>query len=84
MTLQQQFNLIKEGKGDKAQFLKHAKQLFPQYFNQYTSYDNAVSTLKSKQIISEAAGGVVGKGFNIYDWKKILAEDENKIGRAHV
>ena len=75
MTLQQQFNLIKEGKGDKAQFLKHAKQLFPQYFNQYTSYDNAVSTLKSKQIISEAAGGVVAKGFDIYDWKKILGEE---------
>jgi hypothetical protein len=31
--------------------------------------------LKSKQIISEAAGGVVAKGFDIFDWKKILAEE---------
>lgn len=79
MTLQQHFNLIKEGKGNKIQFVKQARELFPQYFNQYTNYDNAISTLKSKQIISEAAGGVVSKGFNIYDWKSILAEDAKAV-----
>jgi len=75
MTLQEHYNAIKNGKGNKAQFLKQAKYMFPEYFNQYTNYDNAVSTLKSKQIISEAAGGVVSKGFDIWDWKKILAEE---------
>jgi hypothetical protein len=79
MTLQQQYNLIKEGKGNKGQFLKHARSLFPEYFNQYTNYDNAISVLKSKQIISEGVGGVVGKGFDIWDWKKILAEETKAV-----
>ncbi len=78
-TLQEQYNAIKTGKGDKNQFLKQARLLFPEYFNQYTNYDNAVSTLKSKQIINEAAGGVVSKGFNIFDWKKILAEETKAV-----
>ena len=75
MTLQQHFNLIKEGKGNKDQFLKQARSLFPEYFNQYTDFNTATNVLKSKQILSEAAGGVVAKGFSVYDWKKILGEE---------
>jgi hypothetical protein len=75
MTLQQHFNLITEGKGNKAQFLKQARLLFPEYFNQYTDFNTATNVLKSKQIISEAAGGVVAKGYSVYDWKKILGEE---------
>jgi len=74
-TLQEQYNSIKSGNGNKNQFLKQARSLFPQYFNQYTDFDTATNVLKSKQIISEAAGGVVAKGFNVYDWKKILGEE---------
>ena len=85
MTLQEHYNAIKSGKGNKAQFLKQARQLFPQYFNQYSDFDTATNVLKSKQIISEAAGGVVSKGFDIFDWKKILAEEvkaeEKKISK---
>ena len=84
MTLQEHYNAIKSGKGNKAQFLKQARQLFPQYFNQYSDFDTTTNVLKSKQIISEAAGGVVSKGFDIFDWKKILAEEakaeEKKVG----
>ena len=75
MTLQEHYSAIKSGKGNKDQFLKQARNLFPEYFNQYTDFDTATNVLKSKQIISEAAGGVVAKGFDIYDWKKILAEE---------
>lgn len=76
-TLQEHYNAIKTGKGgNKAQFLKQARNLFPEYINQYSDFDTATNVLKSKQIISEAnAGGVVSKGFDIYDWKKILAEE---------
>ena len=75
-TLQEHYNSIKNGKGNKAQFLKQARHLFPQYINQYSDFDTATHVLKSKQIISEAAvGGVVSKGFDIWDWKKILAEE---------
>jgi hypothetical protein len=75
MTLQEHYYAIKSGKGNKDQFLKQARNLFPEYFTQYTDFDTATNVLKSKQIISEAAGGVVSKGFDIYDWKKILAEE---------
>jgi len=75
-TLQEQYNNIKSGNDElKPQFLKQARSLFPEYFNQYTNFDTAISVLKSKQIISEVTGGVVSKGFDIYDWKKILAEE---------
>ena len=78
-TLQEHYNAIKNGKGNKAQFLKQARQLFPQYFNQYSDFDTATNVLKSKQIISEAAGGVISKGFDIFDWKKILAEETKAV-----
>jgi hypothetical protein len=46
MTLQTHFDLIKEGKGNKVQFLKQARSLFPQYFNQYTDFDTAMGIVK--------------------------------------
>ena len=79
MTLQEHYNAIKNGKGNKSQFLKQARHLFPQYINQYSDFDSATNVLKSKQIISEAAGGVVSKGFDIWDWKKILAEETKSV-----
>ena len=76
MTLQEHYNSIVGGKGNKAQFLKQARHLFPQHITNLLDFDTTVNVLKSKQIISEAkAGGVVGKGFDIYDWKKILSEN---------
>lgn len=85
-TLQEQYNSIKRGNGNKEQFLKHARNLFPEYFNQYTDFDTATNVLKSKQIISEAAGGVVSKGFDIFDWKKILENlkpEDLEIGKIY-
>ena len=76
MTLQEHYNSIVGGKGNKAQFLKQARHLFPQHITNLLDFDTTVNVLKSKQIISEAkAGGVVGKGFDIWDWKKILSEN---------
>lgn len=84
-TLQEHYNSIQNGKGNKSQFLKQARQLFPQHITQYLDFDTSVRVLKSKQIINEAVGGVVSKGFDIFDWKKILAEEakaeEKKISK---
>jgi hypothetical protein len=76
-TLQEHYNQINEGKGNKAQFLKQARELFPQHFNQYSDFNTVTNILKSKQIISESKTNtnVVTKGFDIYDWRKILAEE---------
>jgi len=74
MTLQEQFNAINRGTGNKEQFLKHARNLFPQYLTKHLDYNTSINVLKTKQIISEQTN-VVTKGFDIYDWKKILAEE---------
>ncbi len=70
-TLQEQYNLITEGKGNKAQFLKNAKFQFPNLFNAFTSYEDATNVLKSKGLISEGIGGVVTGGVE-QDWVKIF------------
>jgi hypothetical protein len=72
MTLQEQFNSIKNGKGNKDQFLKQARHTYPQYLTKFLDFDTSVNILKSKQLINEAIGGVVTKGFNITDWKQIF------------
>ena len=74
MTLQEQFNAINKGTGNKEQFLKYARNLFPQYLTKHLDYNTSINVLKTKQIISEQTN-VVTKGFDIYDWKKILAEE---------
>lgn len=52
-TLQDQYLLIKEGKGHKGVFLADAKRQFPQYVRNAATYDEAVASLKTKSIISE-------------------------------
>ena len=58
-TLQEQYILIKEGKGNKDHFLKQAKNLFPEYINQYSDYNTTVNVRKSKSILTEGIGGLV-------------------------
>jgi hypothetical protein len=53
MTLQDQYNLINEGKGNKGAFLKEAKRNHSDSISNINTYDQAVGILKSKQIINE-------------------------------
>ena len=69
-TLQQQYNLINEGKGDKDFFMRQALRQFPQFVTVNNTFDQTVSILKGKSIIAEAAGGVVTGGRK--DWFKIF------------
>ena len=76
-TLQDQYTLIKEGKGNKDHFLKQAKQLFPEYITPGNDYDSATRILKNKGILSEGIGGVISIGpalTNNQDWFKIFNE----------
>tara|TARA_R110002167_G_scaffold201210_2_gene404744 strand:- start:545 stop:1831 length:1287 start_codon:yes stop_codon:yes gene_type:complete len=52
-TLQEQYNLIKEGKGHKGVFLKEAKTKFPNMINNLTTYNQATHILKKRSVISE-------------------------------
>ena len=75
LTLQEQYNLIQEGRGNKAAFMKSALSQFPNLFNNFTEFNTAVGVLKQKQIISEGIGGVVTSGNPFINWKEFLAEE---------
>jgi len=76
-TLQEQYNLIKEGKGNKNIFMKSARSQFPNLFNNLSNFDTTIRVMKQKQIISEVGiGGVATGGVNPYiNWEKFLAEE---------
>ena len=85
-TLQEQYNQIKQGKGNKPHFLKQARHLFPDYLNQYNNYEDTVNILKSKSILSEnkANLGMVSGGGR-KDWFSLFQEnvkaEEKKVSQ---
>ena len=76
-TLQEQYNLIKEGKGSKDTFMKSARTQFPNIFNNLSNFDIATKVMKQKQIISEGGiGGVVTTAVNPFiNWNEFLSEE---------
>ena len=82
LTLQEQYNLLNEGKGNKNTFMKSALRQFPNLFNNFTEFNTAVSVLKQKQIISEGVGGVVTTGNPFMNWEKFLAEEAKAEEKA--
>lgn len=61
-TLQDQYKLIKEGKGSKQVFLNEAKRLFPNKISNNLSFQGAVNTLKRHNIIDENIIGIEAVG----------------------
>jgi hypothetical protein len=80
-TLQEQYNLIKEGKGDKAYFLKSAYRLFPDMVSQVNSFEDTTRILKNRGIISENIGGLVTTGKK-QDWHAIFNENMANLKEA--
>jgi hypothetical protein len=75
-TLQQQYNLINEGKGNKDDFLKNARRVFPEFIAPLTDYNTAVTILKNKSILNEDVKPVEKK-----NWFKIFNEKlEEAVG----
>ena len=74
MTLQEQYNLIKEGKGAKDVFTKHAKALFPHLIPNHFGFDNASQILTQRGIISENVWGIATGTNNNPDWFKLFEE----------
>jgi hypothetical protein len=74
-SLQNQYNLIKEGKGNKELFLKEAKAQFPQYITNVQTFDQVIHSLTEKGILSETLmlGGVAQP--KNQDWFKIFNEN---------
>jgi hypothetical protein len=80
-VLQEQYNLIKEGKGNKAHFLKTAFRLFPDMLSPVNTYEDTVHILKNRSIISEGIGGVVTTG-KTPDWHQIFKENITEAAKA--
>jgi hypothetical protein len=68
-TLQDQYLLIKEGKGHKGVFLTEAKRQFPNIVRNAATFEEAAASLKTKNIIAE---NVIGLGAinSIFEPKK--------------
>jgi len=80
-TLQEQFNLIQEGKGHKDMFMKSARRLFPQYITNFATYKEATTILKQRGVISETivGGGLVTIGNPFANWAQYLAEEAKAV-----
>jgi hypothetical protein len=82
MTLQQQYNLIKEGKGNKDYFLKQARNLFPDLITVHNDFNTTVNILKNKSILSEGVGGIVTtKPHSASDWHKIFEAEVKAVNK---
>lgn len=68
-TLQDQYLLIKEGKGHKGVFLTEAKRQFPNIVRNAATFEEAASSLKTKNIISENVIGLTAIN-SIFEPKK--------------
>ena len=73
-TLQSQYNLIKEGKGNKTVFLKSAYRLFPDMLSPVNTFEDTVKILKNRSIMSEGIGGLITSGKE-QDWMSIFNEN---------
>ena len=81
LTLQEQYNLIKEGKGHIDVFMKSARSQFPNLFNNLTNFETAVKVLKQKSILSEGIGGIVTQNTAnpFANWSQFLAEEAKAV-----
>lgn len=86
-TLQEQYNLLKEGKGHKGNFLKEAHRVYPQYIRPTATFKEVETILKQKNLLLEQ---IIGGGIaqpKTPDWFKIFEENiieskENVISKA--
>ena len=78
LTLQEHYNLIKEGKGHKDMFLKAAKSQFPNIVPNAATFEQTSTLLKQRSIISETIWGVATGKTTQPDWFSIFNENVNE------
>jgi len=85
-TLQEQYNLIKEGKGNTDAFIKSAKRQFPAQIRNSAGLTETVNSLKHNHIISENIWGIATESDKTPDWfsifdknMKIIAEEAKAV-----
>jgi hypothetical protein len=81
-TLQEQYNLISEGKGNKESFIRAAKRQFPNMVRNAASLNETVASLKHGHIISESISLGIGnsaKSPTTPDWFAIFDKNMNLV-----
>jgi hypothetical protein len=78
-TLQEQYNLIKKGKGNNEVFIKAAKTQFPGMVRNAAGLNETIASLKHGHIISENLWGIANQKTSKPDWFKIFDENMNLI-----
>ena len=74
-TIQEQYNQIKKGKGNKEIFLKEVKRNYPHMIVNSATFDQAEKILLQRSVLSENVWGVASTSNKKPDWFKIF--DEN-------
>lgn len=77
-SLQNNYNLIKEGKGNKELFLKQAKREFPQHVTNVLTFNQAVSNLKERGIITETMSKDITSKNTQPNWFNIFKNNLNE------
>ena len=78
-TIQEQYNQIKKGKGNKEIFLKEVKRNYPHMIVNSATFDQAEKILLQRSVLSENIAGVVNMTTKKPDWFKIFDENMNVI-----
>jgi len=78
-TIQEQYNQIKKGKGNKEIFLKEVKRNYSHMIVNSATFDQAEKILLQRSILSENIAGVVNTSSEKPDWFKIFDDNMNII-----
>ena len=78
-SLQNEYNLIKEGKGNKELFIKEARTLFPNIVTNVLTFDQAIHNLNERGIISEGFTGELSQRAGEPNWFKIFSENTEAV-----
>jgi len=82
-TIQEQYNQIKKGKGNKEIFLKEVKRNYPHMVVNSATFKQAEEILLNRSVITENVWGVASTSNKKPDWFKIFDENMEIIKEAN-
>ena len=82
-TIQEQYNQIKKGKGNKEIFLKEVKRNYPSMVVNSATFTQAEKILLNRSVLSENISGVVTQSNTQPNWFKIFDESMEIIKEAN-
>ena len=82
-TIQEQYNQIKKGKGNKEIFLKEVKRNYPSMVVNSATFTQAEKILLNRSVLSENISGVVTQSNSQPNWFKIFDESMEIIKEAN-